>query len=110
MLSKCKMNNVELLYESESYSHFICVYKIGIPTPNVGLQTYKVRVDISKSKQKDSRLYLFNADHRWSILIEDNYHEGRNPGGVELTAEQRMQNRQVKLQFYFNCFYKLIVE
>ena len=111
-----------VLYELLSSSNRTLVYSVL----NVQRQ-YIFRFDLSTVKGRDSRVYMQGDDKRWVLMLEDNFYERQDntPNKIqqkkimdgEMTKEQveqynesqRLQRRNEKLGFYFNCLNKLLL-
>ena len=87
---------MEELFKVETTSHYSYFYKLKIPN----YSDYKVRFDFSKSKEKNTRIFLLN-NFQWSLIIEERYYINNNAPLDEHAIK-------LKIQEYSDKFYKLV--
>jgi len=87
---------MEELFKVETTSHYSYVCKLKIPN----YSDYKVRFDFSKSKDKNTRIFIFN-NFQWNLIIEERYY-------INNTVPLNENEIKLKIQEYCDKFYKLV--
>ena len=93
---------MEELYKLETTSHYSFIYKVPAPAANI---IHKIRIDISKSKDKNSRVFILK-DYAWVLNIEENYWFNNSVQQNNMCSAEEIFNK--KIQYYLELIYKLL--
>ncbi len=98
---------MEELFNLETTSHYSNFYKITTQIPSI---IYKIRIDISKTRDKNSRVFVFR-DLSWSLIIEENFYfsnSQNNMAAASFSSEQPQNNCEKKKLEYLDKIYKIL--
>ena len=100
---------MEELFNLETTSHYSNYYKITTQVPSI---IYKIRIDISKTRDKNSRVFVLK-ESAWSLVMEENFFFMNSQHNITAAAFASAQqpppnNCQKKKHEYLDKIYKIL--